>query len=131
MPLNKRMTYISSPLYKDSTDGMMDDYINSNKSNSPWGWKVKDPTRNLLIFIMYYLTTFGLITVLVGFSLYNLTHVPDANKEYWVGLLSMLIGIILPSPSTLNKKTIIKNVTSEDTQPLPREKAKLHTPHAE
>lgn len=91
----------------DEPDGLLDEYLQTNKSKTEWGWKVKDPSRNIVVFMMYYLTTFGFLAVLLGFSLYNLTTVKEANKEFWVGLLSMIVGVILPSPGSLHQNTLI------------------------
>ena len=70
--------------------------------NSPTVWRSMCPTmdRNATV----YFTQIGIITGIMAFAIYKLTtnETCEAQQAY-MGLLTILIGLVLPSP-VFNKK---------------------------
>jgi len=60
--------------------------------------------------LVKFIGTFLLFLLILIAALYNLTfdNSTGASKEVWVGVLSVLIGILVPSPA-LKKKKFIPN----------------------
>ena len=52
-----------------------------------------------------YLTTFFLIASVVAFCFYQLIHLTScSDQQAYLGVLGMILGVLLPSPSISKKK---------------------------
>jgi len=51
-----------------------------------------------------YLTTFSLISAVVGFCFYQLIHLTNcSDQQAYLGVLGMILGVLLPSPAISKK----------------------------
>lgn len=62
-----------------------------------WAVCSPNPKRNTVVSIIQLLATYLLIMIIVVVSLYNLTFL-EKNREFWIVLVSSMIGIVMPSP---------------------------------
>lgn len=83
-----------------------DEIRSDAQTDSKWSWCSANPKRNLAIFLTQFLMTYTTILIIIIVSLYNLT-VQSANREIWIGLVSWMGGVIIPSPASMKANKVI------------------------
>lgn len=68
-------------------------YEHKNQSNDKWNFGCCQLDRKCV----QYFAQLGLLTLCIGTSLYQVSTNSE-NREFWIGLLSSCIGVIVPSP---------------------------------
>ena len=89
----------------------LDEIRNDVQPDTKWSWCSGNPKRNLGIFITQFLVTHTTILLIIVVSLYNLTVQPT-NREIWIGLVSWMGGVIVPSPGSMKANKFIYPVKS-------------------
>jgi hypothetical protein len=64
-----------------------------------------------------YISTVSILLVIITVSLCNLTFAPDTNRDVYLNLLSLCVGILIPHPKgpvheVKEKTTIVRSPTS-------------------
>lgn len=107
-PLNK-LNSCSQGVGKQSSIHSEDRSSDTDKDNSPkqhWTWTSPNPRNNLFVFVLQFIVIHGMIFAIIGVGLYNIT-ISNKGRDYYISLVSTLIGIILPQPSTLKSNKVV------------------------